>query len=341
MSEKILLDRLNGQKGDKIPVWFMRQAGRYLPEYRALRKDVPDFLSLCYNPKLAAEVTLQPIRRFGFDGAILFSDILVIPDALGQDVSFEKGEGPRLGHLDIEQIGNKTTDQILSHLSPIMETIDRVKQDLPKETSFLGFCGAPFTVASYMIAGKGGDDQDSARLFHYQYQAKMQQLIDILVNASIAYLKAQVKAGVDALQIFESWAGVLGAEDLTSLSLHPIQRIIKGVREDYPHIPIIVFAKGASQHLSLIQEHTQANAQGLDWTADLLKARQIVGEKVVLQGNLDPIALIAGGKRLEEKVEAILTHARHSAFIFNLGHGIRQTTPLEHVQKVIDLIRKG
>lgn len=339
MSKKILLDRLNGKVTHKIPVWFMRQAGRYLPEYREIRADVPDFLTMCYTPKLAAEVTLQPIRRYGFDGAILFSDILVIPDALGQHVRFEKGEGPRLGDLHLDQLAQKSTQDVVDYLSPVMETIDRVKTDLPKSTTFLGFCGAPFTVASYMIAGKGGDGQDGIRQYYYQQPENMMKLIDILVEASAAYLIAQIKAGVEAVQIFESWASALAPDDLEILSLYPIKRIIDKIHSEFPNFPVIVFAKGASEHLENIQNITSAHAQGVDWSTDLTKARQAVGEKTVLQGNLDPIAILAGGDMLTKKVEAILEHAKNQAFIFNLGHGIRQTTPLENVQKVLDIIR--
>jgi len=336
---KNLYEVLKGNSIQPLPVWFMRQAGRYLPEYRALRADVPDFLSLCYNPKLAAEVTLQPIRRFGFDGAILFSDILVIPDALGQEVRFEAGEGPKLGQLDLDKLEAMPVEKIIAHLNPVFETIDRVKSDLPREVTFLGFCGAPWTVASYMIAGRGGDDQDAARRFEYSQPIEMKRLINILVRASIHYLNAQISSGVAAVQIFESWASSLSPHLLQKLSLDPISEIIKGVRSVHPSTPVIVFAKGAGQHLSLIQSQTEADAQGIDWSVDINYAREAVGSNITLQGNLDPIAILSGGSALDKEIDLIKEKSEHHPWIFNLGHGIRKETPIVHVEQALKRIR--
>ncbi len=336
---KILQNALAGNINNPLPVWFMRQAGRYLPEYRALRSDVPNFLSLCYNPKLAAEVTLQPIRRFGFDGAILFSDILVIPDALGQEVRFEAGEGPKLGKLDLDSLENKGKDAILNHLNPVFETIDIVKSSLPKEVTFLGFCGAPWTVSSYMIAGKGKDDQDAARQYYYTQPIEMNRLIEILVQSSIDYLCQQIQAGVEVVQIFESWASSLSPHMLEELSLKPIRKIIEGVKSKYPDVPVIVFAKGAGQYLNQIQSITKADAQGLDWSVDIDYACQAVGQNICLQGNLDPIALLSGGIALDKEIDLIKEKSINQPWIFNLGHGIRKETPISHVEQALHRIR--
>ena len=321
------------------PLWLMRQAGRYLPEYRAIRSQAASFLDFCYSPKATVEATLQPIRRFGFDAAILFSDILVIPDALGQRVSFESGEGPRLDPIgDAKGVRalHETID--LDHLAPVLETVARLKQDLPRDTPLIGFCGAPWTVASYMIAGKGTPDQAPARLFAYREPDLFQQVIDKLVAASITYLCKQVETGVDAVQIFDTWAGVLPAGAFERWCVAPITAIVKGVRAAHPDIPVIVFARGAGPRLIGLEAATGANALGIDTAVDPVWAAQALPKTTVLQGNLDPLALIAGGAALDEAVARILGAVRGRPHIFNLGHGILPETPIAHVERLVALV---
>ena len=321
------------------PLWLMRQAGRYLPEYRAIRSEAASFLDFCYSPKATVEATLQPIRRFGFDAAILFSDILVIPDALGQRVSFESGEGPRLDPIgDAKGVSalHETID--LDHLAPVLETVARLKQDLPRDTPLIGFCGAPWTVASYMIAGKGTPDQAPARLFAYRKPELFQKVIDKLVAASITYLCKQVETGVDAVQIFDTWAGVLPAGAFERWCVAPIAAIVKGVRAAHPDIPVIVFARGAGPRLIGLETATGANALGIDTAVDPVWAAQTLPTTTVLQGNLDPLALIAGGAALDEAVARILGAVRGRAHIFNLGHGILPETPIAHVERLVSLV---
>jgi len=321
------------------PAWLMRQAGRYLPEYREIRAKASSFLDFCYTPKLAAEATLQPITRFGFSAAILFSDILVVPDALGQKVSFESGEGPRLDPLVTEQDIAKLSGINLQKLEPVFETIDRVKSALPEETALIGFCGAPWTVASYMVAGKGTPDQGPARLFAYRQQGLFQKLIDLLVSASIDYLAAQIKAGVEAIQIFDSWAGVLPPHEFELWCLKPVKAIIEGVRAQYPEIRIIAFPRGAGSHLPAFATICGADAIGLDTPVDPKWAAKEIDQKIVLQGNLDPLALVAGGKALESSTRNILEAFAGRPHIFNLGHGILPETPLEHVEHLLKILR--
>ncbi len=323
------------------PLWLMRQAGRYLPEYRAIRAEAGSFLQFCYDPKVAVEATLQPIRRFGFDASILFSDILVIPDALGQKVRFEVGEGPRLDPITDDKGVDRLSDYVdLERLAPVFETVTRLKQDLPRDVPLIGFCGAPWTVASYMIAGRGTPDQAPARIFAYRQPALMARIVDKLVEASIAYLKRQVEAGVDALQIFDTWAGVLPAGEFECWCVRPIATIIEGVRAKHPNVPIIVFARGIGPRILELKEATGANALGLDTSVDPHWAACTL-PGTVLQGNLDPLALIAGGQALDAAVGRILAAFRHRPHIFNLGHGILPETPIAHVERLVDLVRRG
>lgn len=322
------------------PLWLMRQAGRYLPEYRAIRADATSFLDFCYSPKATVEATLQPIRRFGFDAAILFSDILVIPDALGQTVSFETGEGPRLPPIvDASGVAALRETPDMDRLAPVLETVARLKQDLPRDTPLIGFCGAPWTVASYMIAGKGTPDQAPARLFAYRHPELFQRLVDRLVAASIVYLDAQAKAGVDAIQIFDTWAGVLPAGEFERWCVKPIAAIVAGLRAAHPGIPIIVFARGAGPRLVGLEAATGADALGIDTAVDPAWAARTVPATTVLQGNLDPLALIAGGAALDAAVARILAAARGRPHVFNLGHGILPETPIEHVERLVALVR--
>ena len=324
------------------PIWLMRQAGRYLPEYRKIRADAGSFLEFCYDPALTIEATLQPIRRFGFDAAILFSDILVIPDALGQTVSFESGEGPRLTPI-INAVGVEALAETpdMARLAPVFETVRGLKRDLPAETPLIGFCGAPWTVASYMIAGKGTPDQAPARLFAYRQPDVFQTLIDRLVAASIDYLVRQIDAGVDALQVFDTWAGVLPAGEFERWSMRPIAAIVAGVKARHPAIPVIVFARGAGARLIELKDATGANALGLDTALDPHWAARTLPASIPLQGNLDPLALIAGGQALDVAVGRILAAFRHRPHIFNLGHGILPETPIAHVERLMELVRRG
>ena len=322
------------------PLWLMRQAGRYLPEYRRIRAEAPSFIDFCYSPKATVEATLQPIRRFGFDAAILFSDILVIPDALGQTVSFETGEGPRLPPIaDAADVYALREVPDMDRLAPVLETVGRLKQDLPRNTPLIGFCGAPWTVASYMIAGKGTPDQAPARLFAYRYPDLCQRLVDRLVAASITYLRAQVDAGADAIQIFDTWAGVLPAGAFERWCVAPIRAIVAGLRETCPSIPVIVFARGAGPRLVGLEAATGADALGIDTAVDPAWAAKSVPLTTVLQGNLDPLALIAGGAALDEAVDRILAAMRGRPHIFNLGHGILPETPIENVERLVALVR--
>ncbi len=297
---------LNGEAMDPPPIWIMRQAGRYLPEYRAVRKKAGSFLELCYEPDLATEVTLQPIRRFGFDAAILFSDILVIPDALGQSVRFVEGQGPVLEPVDLANLDGLRTDRIVEHLAPVLQTVRQVRGQLASDKALLGFCGAPWTVATYMIAGHGTPDQGPARLAAYGAPDRFGALIDILVEASIDYLVGQLAAGADAVQIFDTWAGILDDEGFARWAIDPVRRIIAGVRRGVGDAKIIVFAKGAGSRLGIYGKETGANCVGIDWTMPIADARAMLPDGMASQGNLDPMRLIAGGEALDAGIDSIL-----------------------------------
>jgi len=333
---KAILDVFNHHPRSPPPIWLMRQAGRYLPEYRALREKAGDFLTLCFTPDLAAEVTLQPVRRFGFDAAILFSDILVIPHALGQAVRFAVGEGPQLDPIADRQALMRLRLE-LDHgvLAPIYETIRRVKASLAPDVALLGFCGAPWTVASYMIAGHGTPDQQPARMFAYGDPEAFAGLIDKLVDASAAYLVRQLQAGVDAVQIFDTWAGVLPAEEFARWCIGPAQRIVANVRSQVPDAKVIGFPRGVGAGLLRYVEDVPVDAVGLDWMADPAFVRDEIQWRVPVQGNLDPLALLAGGSALDQGVDNILAAFSERPFIFNLGHGILPQTPIAHVEQMI------
>jgi uroporphyrinogen decarboxylase len=320
----------------------MRQAGRYLPEYRELRNQSSDFLKFCYTPKAACEATLQPIGRFQFDAAILFSDILVIPDFLGQDVRFEVGHGPLLSPInnwdDFKKL-SETIDHSKCHL--IFEAIDLIKSKLPKKTALIGFCGAPWTVATYMVAGRGTPDQAPARYLAYRDEKLFSALIERLISVSITYLIGQFKAGVDVIQIFDSWAGVLPMHEFLKWSLHPIQKIINGVIKECPSAQFIIFAKGVGSKIRHIAELDHVSAIGIDTATDLSWAKQQVKSHQALQGNLDPLVLLEGGQALDRAVLSILRECGDRPHIFNLGHGILPQTPISHVEKVLSLVRSG
>jgi uroporphyrinogen decarboxylase len=337
---KSFLNVLEGKAQNPPPVWLMRQAGRYLPEYRALRAKAGDFLNLIFTPEHAVEVTLQPIRRFGFDAAILFSDILVIPHALGQSVRFAAGEGPRLEPLAGPQ-GVQALSGVLDQalLAPIYETIRQVRAKLDPGTALLGFCGAPWTVSSYMIAGQGTPDQAPARLFAYREPAAFAALMDILVEASAAYLIRQLQAGADAVQIFDTWSGVLPPEEFARWCIEPTSRIIAKVRAQIPGAKVIGFPRGAGTLLARYVEELAVDAVGLDWTVDRGFVRERVQSRVPVQGNLDPLVLVAGGAALDRAIDAILEAFAGRPFIFNLGHGIVPETPIAHVEAMLRRVR--
>jgi uroporphyrinogen decarboxylase len=337
---KPILDVLNGQSRWPPPIWLMRQAGRYLPEYRQVREKAGGFLDLVFNPELAAEVTLQPVRRFGFDAAILFSDILVVPHALGQQVSFSAGEGPLLDPI-ADRLGFERLRSDVDHavLEPVYETVRVVKKALASSVALLGFCGAPWTVATYMIAGRGTADQAPARLFAYRDAPALDVLMDMLVEASASYLVAQLQAGVDAVQVFDTWAGVLAPEQFQRWCIAPTKRIVTMVRAQVPDAKIIGFPRGAGTMLPSYVRETAVDAVGLDWMIDRAFARDRVQSVVPVQGNLDPLVLVAGGAVLDRSVDAVLEAFSGEPFIFNLGHGILPETPVAHVEQMLARVR--
>ena len=338
---KSFLAALDGTRQKTPPIWLMRQAGRYLPEYREIRSKAPSFLDFCYSPALATEATLQPIRRFGFDAAILFSDILVIPDALGQSVSFESGEGPRLKPIETSaDLAALREAPDWSRLAPVFETVARARQSLPAETALIGFCGAPWTVASYMIAGRGTPDQAPARLLAYREPKLFAALIDRLVEASAAYLLRQIGAGAEAVQIFDSWSGVLPPAEFERWCVKPLQRIVAELRAESPAIPIIAFPRGAATQLGKFADLAGLSAIGLDTAVEPRAAAALLPAKLTLQGNLDPLTLVAGGRALEEAVARVLEGFEGRAHIFNLGHGILPETPIAHVERLMALVRR-
>jgi uroporphyrinogen decarboxylase len=319
---------------------MMRQAGRYLPEYREVRAKAGGFLDLCFTPELAAEVTLQPIRRFNFDAAIIFSDILVIPYALGRDVRFEVGEGPRLDPLDTpEKVDALAQTADFTKLEPVFEALRRVRRELDPKIALIGFCGAPWTVATYMVAGQGTPDQAPARMMAYRHPEAFSKIIDVVVNNSIQYLLGQLKAGADVLQIFDTWAGVLPPREFQLWSVEPTRRIVEGVRKHVPHAKIIGFPRGAGALLPGYVRTTQVDAVSIDWTAEPSLIREIVQNHVGVQGNLDPLVLIAGGAALDRAIDEVLANFGDGRFIFNLGHGIQPETPIAHVEQMVRRVR--
>ncbi|MDB5693783.1 MAG: uroporphyrinogen decarboxylase [Alphaproteobacteria bacterium] len=336
---KPLLAVLKGKKAEKTPIWLMRQAGRYLPEYRALRETKGGFLALATDPDAAAEVTLQPIRRFGFDGAILFSDILMIPYALGQDLRFEAGEGPRLSpSLAESALSSLTPDSAL--LEPVYRTVEKVAACLPKDTTFLGFAGSPWTVSTYMIAGQGSREQAEARRYAYRDPAAFQEIVDRIAAATIDYLSGQIRAGVEAVQLFDSWAGSLSPAQFERWVIAPTAAVVAGLKARHPEIPVIGFPKGAGGKLPAYARETGVDAIGLDETVDPVWAAASLPDDMPVQGNLDPLALIAGGAALETAVGRILSSLAGRPHIFNLGHGILPDTPISHVEKLLQLVRR-
>lgn len=339
-SAKPLLQTLSGEQTAIPPIWFMRQAGRYLPEYRALRAAQKSFLDLVYNPDLSAEITLQPIKRFGFDGAILFSDILVIPDAMGQKVSFEAGEGPKLLPRLIES-RLETLSAIHTKLNPIYQTIHKIKQDLPPQTSLIGFAGSPWTVATYMLHGAGSKDQSEARRYAYQAPAEFFRLLELITTETIAYLKGQIDAGVEAVQLFDSWAGTVPAACFESYIIKPNASIVDALKSYAPQIPIIGFPRKIGGQLTDFVSGTGVDAIGLDECVDVDWAHRVLPKHLPVQGNLDPLVLIEGGEALHTAVIHTCKAFRDRPHIFNLGHGILPDTPIAHVEQVLNMVRSG
>lgn len=337
---KKLLNVLRGNQEDTPPMWLMRQAGRYLPEYRELRAQKGGFLELAYDSESATEITLQPIRRFGFDAAILFSDILVIPHAMGQDLWFETGEGPRLA----PRLADSRLEDFKpapERLLPVLDTVRKVAAALPPETTFLGFAGSPWTVATYMVHGQGSKDQSEARRMAHAEPERFGALIEAIISATVDYLAGQIDAGVDAVQLFDSWAGSLSPAQFEKWVIAPNAEIVRRLKARHPNAPIIGFPKGAGGKLAAYAEGTGVDALGLDETVDPHWANRELPKGLPVQGNLDPLALISGGADLESAVRNILSAFADRPHVFNLGHGILPDTPIEHVEKLLTLVRKG
>jgi uroporphyrinogen decarboxylase len=338
----VLLDALKGKTSTPPPIWLMRQAGRYLSEYRDVRSRVPSFLDLCLNPGLAAEVTLQPLRRFALDAAIVFSDILIVPYALGQKVAFVEGEGPKLEPVSGEEaIARLDGVAAVGRLAPVYETVERVTAELPAGVPLIGFCGAPWTVATYMVEGRGSKDQATARALAYRTPETFQRLIDILVETSAAYLISQVKAGAHVLQIFDSWAGSLPEDALARWCIAPTRAIVARVKAAVPDTPIIGFPRGSGPLAERYARETGINAIGCDTSLPVAWIRDRLQTMMPVQGNLDPVLLAVGGPELEARVKTILATLGQGPFIFNLGHGILPETPIENVEQLVALVKTG
>lgn len=338
-STKRLIQVLNRETVDRPPIWLMRQAGRYLPEYREIRAGAGAFLDLCYNPELAAEVTLQPVRRYPLDAAIVFSDILVIPDALGQPVAFKEGVGPVLEAIRTEeQLSKLTTANQADHLAPVYETLKRVKTGLPDGVALIGFAGAPWTIATYMVEGSGSRDYAATKGWAFGSPESFQRLMSLLENSIAQHLIAQVKAGAEVLQIFDSWAGMLPDGAFEKWCVEPIRRIIAQVKDAVPNIPIIVFPRLAGARYAAFIAMEGVAAVSLDQTMSRHWAAETLQPHLVVQGNLDPVYLVGGGEPLITEAGKILDIFSRKPFIFNLGHGVMQTTPPEHVAELCDFV---
>lgn len=336
--ERKVMKVLNGETVTPPPIWIMRQAGRYLPEYRATRAQANGFLDLCYTPDLAVEVTLQPIRRYGFDASILFSDILVLPDVLKRGVRFVEGEGPRMEPIDPAGIASLDPSGMHEHLAPVYETVRRLRLELPVETTLLGFCGAPWTVATYMIAGRGTPDQAPARLFGYREPQAFARLLDLLADMSADYLIRQLESGADAVQVFDSWSGVLDEACFEAWCVTPMKRIVDKVRAARPGAKIIGFPKGAGMLYRGYREKTGVDALGLDWTVPLSFAAELQKDGPI-QGNLDPFRVVAGRGPISDGVDRILDALGNGPLIFNLGHGITPQADPDDVGYLVDRVR--
>jgi len=333
---------LSGEPVWPPPIWLMRQAGRYLPEYRELRAKAGSFWAMCNSPELASEITLQPFRRFGFDAAIIFSDILTVPVALGCPVEFEAGEGPRLTPVTNTDGFIRERDHWAETLAPAYETLKRVRQGLGPETTLIGFAGAPWTLATYLAAGRGRDEQKAAKLWGYREPKSFASLLDVLAECVSFHLINQIEAGADVVQIFDSWASGVPANVFSQWIIEPTRKIVSQIRSVHPDAKIIGFPRAATlAGYELYARETGVDAVSLDTSASMNWARDTLSDRVALQGNLDPIALIAGGKALDESVDEILTVMRGRRFIFNLGHGILQETPIENVSRLVARVRSA
>ena len=332
-----------GEALDPPPVWLMRQAGRYLPEYRELRVKAGGFLDMVYNPALATEVTLQPIRRYGFDAAIIFSDILVVPHALGQPLTFVEGEGPKLDPVtSLAALTRLDASQRSERFGKVFEAVAATAAKLPKETALIGFCGAPWTVATYMVQGGGSKDQEAARLWAYRDPEAFQGLIDKLVETSAEYLIGQIEAGAEVVQIFDTWAGSLPDDEFERWVVDPTRELVAAVKAKQPKVPVIGFPKGAGPSALYYVSETKVDGIGCDTAMPpYMMGEAFEDENVVVQGNLDPLLLVAGGEAMEERVADILARMEGRRFIFNLGHGIVPQTPPEHVARLVELVRQG
>ncbi|MEV8468911.1 uroporphyrinogen decarboxylase [Fluviibacterium sp. DFM31] len=341
-NQKKLLRSLAGETQDVPPIWMMRQAGRYLPEYRATREQAGDFLSLCYNSELAAEVTLQPIRRYGFDAAILFADILLIPDALGADLWFVTGEGPRLSTTTtVEDFGKlKHAADIHDHLAPVYETLRILRRELPEETALIGFAGAPWTVATYMIAGQGTPDQAPAHTLIAENRELFHAILGRLTNATIEYLSAQIDAGAEVVKLFDSWAGSLKGDDFTNYALEPARQIIAALKERHPDTPIIAFPREAGERYIGFAKASGADCVALDNSVDAAWAAEHVQVDGCVQGNLASSHMVTGGQDLVDEVRRIRKAFSGGPHIFNLGHGITPDADPENVALMIETLRE-
>ena len=341
-ADKPFLQTLKGNRQAVPPIWLMRQAGRYLPEYRKVRAEVGGVLDLCFDPDRACEVTLQPIRRYSFDAAILFSDILVIPLGIGQKVWFVEGEGPKLEALNgPEDLAGLKPETAVERLAPVMETVAKLSASLPRETALIGFAGAPWTVATYMIEGGSSRDFAKTKLWAYRNPESFRTLMEILVEATAAYLIAQVKAGAEAIQIFDSWAGALATGGFEDWVIAPNRALVEKVRASVPHVPIIGFPRGAGVLYREFQDRTGVDAVSIDQGLPVTWARDNLQPHGTVQGNLDPFALLAGGDVLDREVDRILDDLSGGPFVFNLGHGIIKETPPDHVTRLVERVRRS
>ena len=334
----LLLDTLNGANRAERPVWLMRQAGRYLPEYRALRAQKGGFLNLVEDSEAATEITLQPIRRFGFDGAILFSDILIVPYAMGQNLEFLVGEGPRLSPTLIDR-ALEDLRSVPERFAPIYETVRKVRAALGADRTLLGFAGSPWTVATYMVAGEGSRDHHATRALAYRDPAAFQAIIDAIGDVTLDYLAGQIGAGAEAIQLFDSWSGSLAPAEFERWVISPTAKLAGALRQRFPHIPVIGFPKGAGAKLAAYARETGVSAIGLDETIDPVWAHRELPEGMPVQGNFDPVLLEAGGPMIEVRASAILDALAGRPHVFNLGHGIGQHTPIEHVEQLLGVVR--
>jgi len=336
---KRLLRALNGETLERPPIWLMRQAGRYLPEYRETRSKADGFLNLCYSPDLAVEVTHQPLRRFAFDAAILFADILLVPDALGQGVAFQEGEGPVLDAITSEEaLKDLSLERVETHLAPVFETVAKLSATLPKDVTLIGFAGSSWTVATYMVGGRGSPDQRAARVWAFRDPAGFGKLIELVTEATVLYLRQQIDAGAEVIQLFDSWAAQLPDHEFDRWVIAPTAKIVAALNESHPDVPVIGFPRGAGPAAERYVAETGVSAVSMDTGMPMTWAREHLQARVPVQGNLDPLTLVAGGPALEEEAARILAGFSGGPHIFNLGHGIVPETPPENVARLVDIV---